>query len=213
MESEKINIFNNETGMPEALELSEKISENFNLEGKNKVYLRLLTEETLSMVRSITGDFKGTFWIEVENEDGKKEITLHLEANTVKNLDPSEKRNLISASSEGKNIFETGIMDKVKNIFEAFLYDVNESFKFQNQYGTGVFDYGILGAEGAEISSAVYSWSMQKYRDSLESQKNLNEINEQAWDELEKSIIANIADDVKIGVKNNIIDLAVIKKF
>jgi hypothetical protein len=42
--------------------------------------------------------------------------------------------------------------------------------------------------------------------------KNSKEEAEDAWDELEKSIIANIADDVIIGVKDNRVTLTAVKK-
>ncbi len=51
---------------------------------------------------------------------------------------------------------------------------------------------------------------MQKYKNDVEAEKNDDP---EAWDELEKSIIANLADDVKVGVLKDKIELVVIKKF
>ena len=35
----------------------------------------------------------------------------------------------------------------------------------------------------------------------------------EAWDELEKSIVANIADEVIVGARTNYVDIIVVKKF
>ena len=58
----------------------------------------------------------------------------------------------------------------------------------------------------------IYTWSMQKYQRGLESMKQDNVEPEEAWDELEKSIVANIADDVLVGIKNNTVELIIKKK-
>ena len=39
------------------------------------------------------------------------------------------------------------------------------------------------------------------------------EENTAAWDELEKSVIASVADDVIVGVKGKHADIIVVKKF
>ncbi len=80
----------------------------------------------------------------------------------------------------------------------------------QNTANPGMFSYGALGAVDDGMSEAVYAWSMQKYKQGVEAEKN-NEPD--AWDELEKSIIANIADDVSVGVLRDKVTLTVSKKF
>jgi len=50
-------------------------------------------------------------------------------------------------------------------------------------------------------------WSLEKY--SEEAKKAQGE----PWDELEKSIIANIADDVLVGVQGKRVDIIVKKAF
>jgi hypothetical protein len=49
-------------------------------------------------------------------------------------------------------------------------------------------------------------WTLNRYRD---AERN----NSEPWDELEKSIIANLADDVVVSVKGNNVEIAIIKKF
>ena len=49
-------------------------------------------------------------------------------------------------------------------------------------------------------------WSLNRY-------KNAAEENGEEWDELEASIIANLADDVIVGIKGSKVDITVKKKF
>ena len=61
--------------------------------------------------------------------------------------------------------------------------------------GTGCTDYACL-------------WSLEQYRNGIERKEN-----SEAWDELEKSVIASVADDVIVGVKGKQADIIIIKKF
>ena len=207
MITEKIKISNNGSGMNEALELTGRIADSMKLEQKNKYRLRLLTEEMLSMIRAITENFTAEFWIE------EKDLNCKLCLKAKSELDYQKRRELISVSTEGKNSAARGIMEKIREIIEAGLNSVEESFALQSEYGTGMFNYGTLGIMDTAMSDAVFSWSMQKYKSEVQSERSQNPVADEAWDELEKSIIANIADDVTVGVRKDSIELTVQKKF
>ncbi|MBQ7570075.1 MAG: hypothetical protein IJT22_04015, partial [Synergistaceae bacterium] len=68
----------------------------------------------------------------------------------------------------------------------------------------------LLGA--MDVQQMMYSWSMSKYKNQVKDNKN-NLAWEEAWDELEKSIIANIADDIQVGVNASQVEIVVIKEF
>ncbi len=51
---------------------------------------------------------------------------------------------------------------------------------------------------------------MQKYKDEIKAQR---EENPDVYDELEKSIIANLADEVSVGVTKSGVELSVQKNF
>lgn len=208
MSTERIKITNTGSGMNSALNLTENFSHTMNLSEKTSSRLRLLTEEMLSMVRSITENFTAEFYIECDDDNVCK---LHLEAKS--DLDYRQRRDLLSVSTEGRNIASLGIMDKIRWIFEAGLVHMEDSFKLQAEFGSGYLDYGMLGSIDSGMSQAVYAWSMQKYKDSVDLQRqnegNLAALD--AWDELEKSIIANIADEVQVGVTRDGAELIVTK--
>ncbi|MBQ7543942.1 MAG: hypothetical protein IJT02_03265 [Synergistaceae bacterium] len=185
----------------EALELTERIAGSIGLTGKEALRLRLLAEEMLNMVQSIAGSFSAEFWIEHEGKD----CTLHLSAKS--ELDYAKRRELLSVSTSGRNTARLGIMEKIRCIFEAGLYGMEEGFALQSEYGPGIAEYGMLSLD-AGMSRAMYAWSMQKYKEDVKAEEDSD-----AWDELEKSIIANIADEVSVGVRRDGVELTVRKNY
>ena len=73
-----------------------------------------------------------------------------------------------------------------------------------------MFNYGAVNIMDSAMADALYSWSMQKYKSEIDAVRSEES---EAWDELEKSIIANIADEVSVGVTKNSVELIVQKKF
>ena len=53
---------------------------------------------------------------------------------------------------------------------------------------------------------------MLEYRNALSENPNQTEATRQAWDELEKSVLANVADEVKVSIKGAEVELTVYKK-
>ena len=211
MNTEKIKISNDGKGLDDALNLAEKFADDLKLKGKNKFCVRLLTEEMFSMFKAITGDFVGDLWIDYDN--GENNYKLHLTAKPSSKLAYEQRRDLLSASSKGNNIASTGLMDKIRGIVEAGMYHFNESIKIQAEYNSGMLDYAAMGSVmNTGISHAIYSWSMQQYKNNVEADKDKNQIALEAFDELEKSIIANIADDVQVGVTKDNAEIIIIKK-
>lgn len=204
MISSKIIISNNGTGMNEALDLTDSTAKTLGLARKEAFHLRLLAEEMMSMVRAITGNFSAEFWLENEGLDCK----LHLSAKS--EMDYKKRKEILSVSTSGKNAARRGIMEKIREILEAGLYGMDESFKLQAEYGTGIFAYGMMDGMDTGMSALMYSWSMQKYKSEL---ADVKKDEPDAWDELEKSIIANIADEVQAGVSKDKVELVIHKNF
>ncbi|MBQ7170384.1 MAG: hypothetical protein IJR63_10845 [Synergistaceae bacterium] len=201
--TEKVKVTNTGSGMPEALSMSEKAAGLLRLSTKDSLRARLLAEETLSMVRTVAGTFSADFWIELE----ERTFTIHLEAKS--ELDYSKRRELLSVSTTGENTAHLGIMDKIRGIIEAGIYGMEESFRLQAEHGVGMMPYGAIGLNDDGMAEAVYAWSMQKYKADVEAEEDDSD----SLDELEKSIIANIADDVQVGIKKDSVSLVVVKKF
>ena len=205
MQTKRIKISSSGAGMNEALELTDSVAETLGLARKESFRLRLLAEELLGMVRAVAGDIDADFWID---GDGRN-CALHVASDKV-SLNYAERSEFLSVSTKGENTAPRGIMEKIRNVIEASLYSLEEGLNIQNEYGSGVFLYGSVGVLDAGMEQAVYAWSMQKYKSEIESARAENP---DEWDELEKSIIANIADDVSVGVRKGNFEITVSKKF
>ena len=72
-------------------------------------------------------------------------------------------------------------------------------------WSSGTFGLGVGYPEGINYS---YFWKLQEYRNSVKKEEQV-----EAWDELEKSVIASLADDVTVGIKGNHAQIVVEKKF
>ena len=204
MTIQRIKISNTGENMNAALDLTEKTAKSMGLSSRDTLRLRLLAEEMMSMVRAITGSFTAEYWLEHEGTTCKLVLSAKSE------LDYGKRSEFLSVSTTGKNTAKTGIMEKIRGIFEAGLYGMEQSFAAQAEYGVGMYSAGMMGAVDAGMTEAIYAWSMQKYRDEVESKRTEYP---DVWDELEKSIIANLADEVSVGVTKNGVELTVQKKF
>ena len=63
------------------------------------------------------------------------------------------------------------------------------------------------------METSGYTWSMRKYKSGIERNRDNSLEADEAWDQLEKSIIANIADEVRISMDGPSVEIIVFKKF
>ena len=191
MKTDVITISSEGNNMEAALAQIDKISVYKGLSHSNTITLRLLTEEVLAMMRAITGDVNGEFWL--EDQDGVYE--LHLLVRTL--VDEKIRGQLLAASSSGKNEAARGFMGKIRSFFEP-------------SSGVPMFSAGFAG--GAPQMFEGYVWSMEDYRDQLRQRHELDQRSgQEEWDELEKSVVANLADDVKVSIRGRNVEMIIIK--
>ena len=210
MQTDKITVKSNGEGREKAIEEAAKFAAYTGLDKTKALRVRLLAEETLGMVEAITGDFVADFWIENEKDCA---VRIHLTAYTC--MDYAKKRDLIDVSSDKKNASAKGFMGKIRQLIENGMYSVDEVGSMQNELGVSMpyMDMGICDTGSvSSLSSYTYMWSLENYRHSIESHQGSGVVYEEAWDELEKSIVANIADDVRVGVRGNNVELIIEKR-
>ncbi|HCH28618.1 MAG TPA: hypothetical protein DEW35_03830 [Ruminococcaceae bacterium] len=81
------------------------------------------------------------------------------------------------------------------------------------------FSLGLMSAAPATSSAARQTmtesiiWSMNKYKTEIDSDRNINTEFKDAWDELEKSIVASIADDVVVKITGSVVEISIKKAF
>lgn len=191
MKSDVVKISRDKDNLNKILIETEKTSKYASLEGKQIIRMRLIAEEFVGMLKELSQDFEGDFWIENENLAFSFVAQLHI--NEI--MDKQTKRKFIEISSDKKNAAAKGVMGKIRDVVENLLYPENA------MYSASFIAY--------QLETAVLlndQWTLNRYRD---AQRN----NQEPWDELEKSIIANLADDVIVSVKGNSVEIAIIKNF
>ncbi len=113
MRSDIIIIDNKGNGLEAALQEAESTARFHELNGKETVQLRMLTEELMGLARSVTGEMAGKFWIDSEG----KSFTLHLSTKT--KMDANKRYQLISSSTSNKNEAAKGFIGMLRDKFET----------------------------------------------------------------------------------------------
>ena len=197
MKSDVIHVTSTGTGTQEALAQADASASFKGLDKKQTMHLRLLTEEMMSLVTELTGEKEADFWIETD----KKGFQLHLHTITVMN---SEKRTqLLATSTSGKNAAAKGVLGKLRDLLERSLEPADGTL--MDYYPAG-WTYNSL--ETSTMMTPATVWSFNQYRDSISKEQS-----EEAWDELEKSIIANLADEVTISISGDMVEMTVFQAY
>ena len=102
-------------------------------------------------------------------------------------------------------------MSKIADIIDTGFLSYNDIMKDQQIYSNGYFiGYGMINE--APLIGEPFVWSLKNYKNSLETFDQEDDHSKEAWDELERSIVASIASDVIVGVKKDSVDLTIIYK-
>jgi len=207
MKSDVIQIYGDLTGSEKTIQAAEKFIQYNNFTGKNAMHIRLLTEELVSMVHGIMDHFKGDLWFESEpDEEG---VLCRICLSTFKSVNEQQEEQFLSVASSGKNENAKGILGKIREAFRvSTMYSTGGSY--MNEYAAANYWYNLGAYSGDLTASAMGTqyWSLQNYRSNLPSEQSAGE----AWDELEKSIVAKLADDVKVWLKTDTTEVVIEKK-
>ena len=199
MRSNVCKIENGTKDLAAILKESEKVAAYNELTHKQTLQLRLICEEIDGMLPNIIDDFNGDFWIDFEDGVCKVNVSLRFDEFTAE-----KKEGLVGIAKNKKNAAAVGIVGKIRSALEDVFLDedavrgadmMSESFYC---YSPDIHDY----------MDYSYQWSLERYRIAVKNNEKTEE-----WDELEKSVIASVADDVIVGVKGKCADIVVIKKF
>lgn len=184
--------------METALEQVEKVAAYKGLSPKAALHLRLLIEEMMSMMRSITGEPEGQFWI----EDSEGEYQLHLRVATRLSIEKREQ--LLSVSASGKNESARGLMGRIREFFD---WGCDEDYDG--------FTSPLMLPDAFEQSSSPmldWEWSMRRYENMLSGRIAQDASAREAWDELEKSVVKHVADDIKVSIRGGSVEMIILKK-
>ena len=182
--------------------LAAKIAVYNELDKKQELKLTLLCEELVEMLPKLLKYGQGSFWI--ENEGKKYMIHALVEADSL--LSSIDRDEILSVSSSGKNAAAVGIMNKIRIAAEIMLANYAQTAGTAGISSPDMhYTYYDMG-QFADPIGYTNEWSLSAYRKSAKS-------DEAAWDELEKSVIANLADDVTVGIIEGKVEIIVVKNF
>ena len=185
----------------------EKVTAYNGLEDKKALRLRLLAEELCGMLPGLVENFSGKFW--AENDGDNYELHVELKADDM-NIDLRDE--LISVSKSGKNAAAKGIMGKIRAIAETMLLVASDptlaipAEEFYDCHGFNM-GFGYIDPVVAMETEYMYSWSLYNYKTAVEEKED------DAYAELERSIVAKLADDIIVGVRSNNVEIIVKKSF
>ena len=180
------------------LKESERVAEYNGFTHKQTLQLRLLCEEIDGMLPNIIDDFDGEMWIDFE--DGVCKITVSIR---IPEFNIDKKEELIGIAKNKKNAAAVGVVGKIRNAIENFFLDEETMKSMALSAGDAEFSNGYY--EGVDYA---YLWRLEEYRSTVKKETQTD-----AWDELEKSVIASASDDVIVGVKGKCAEIVIIKKF
>ena len=198
MQSNICKIENGIRDLDAILKECERVADYNGLSHKQSLQLRLLCEEIDGMLPHIIHDFDGELWIDFN--DGVCKVNVSVQ---IPEFDIDKKEELIRIAKNKTNSAVVGIVGRIRDAIENFFLDEarmeflassSESFGLRNGYSEGV-DY-------------AYLWRLEEYRNTVQQEEQTA-----VWDELEKSVIASVADDVIVGVKGRHANIMIVKKF
>jgi len=185
----------------------EKVTTYNGLEDKKALRLRLLAEELCGMLPGLIENFSGEFWAENDGDDYKLHVELKADDMSIDLRDE-----LISVSKSGKNAAAKGVMGKIRAVAETMLLaasDPDLSVPSEEYYDYCGYNmgFGYIDPTISYETGYVYSWSLFNYKTAVEEKE------EDAYAELERSIVAKLADDIIVGVRGKNVEIIVKKSF
>lgn len=201
MRTEKFIVSGDESRISAALKVIEEFGKGAGLDKKEDLHLRLLAEELFGMLRGIAGETESECGISGE---GKK-IQINLKSQIA--LTQKMREQLISVSTSGKNSATAGFTGKIRTMIANVLLSAEEAIPY------AMVNTAAAYTAGSAYEGAVYVWSMQAYKNEVEKNIAGGKESSAEWDQLEKSIVANIADDIKVSISGKTVQITVFKEF
>ena len=102
-------------------------------------------------------------------------------------------------------------LNPLKKMMPTALSMTNDPVALSAEYGYSYVDVtGFDASMDASPNAALYGWSLKAYRAAVAKNRDSEP---EKWDELEKSITAKLADDVKIFIRGNNVEMVIEKTF
>ncbi len=204
MKTRTIAVTSRGLGIHEALDMTETLGVESGLKQEEVLHLRLLAEELFGLLGGIAGDVEAGYWMEISEKD----FELHMKSFIEMTREIREQ--LLSASSSGENEAAKGFMGKLRDMIAVKLLPSEEG---PSLLASALMNAAWSSPYGNQVVSAADVWSMKDYRRSLEDKIEESTDAKDAWDELEKSVVVSIADEIQISIVASEVEITVFKSF
>ena len=189
-----------------ALLATEKQGEECGLSMKQKLRLRLLAEELIGFIRSLTGDVDALYWIDRQGST----FILHLKADDII-MNKEVREELLSAATSGKNSAAKGFMGKLRDMVASVMTPSAQGPSVLSGLSLGMMSTSSPVGENAGMSS--YIWSLNNYREKVGENAGTGAEFDEASEDLERSIVANLADEVVVSIVGAKVQVDITKAF
>ena len=177
------------------------------LEGKDALHIRLITEELICLVHDIMKGFIGNLWL--ERKDTRQGTLCSVCLSAQRAATPEQEEQLLALASSHRNENSMGLIGRIREAIRLNMQlssggSIPAEYSAEdNWYKLGQGDRGIT--DDAKVGEIL--WSLEQYR------KNLSEKNDasEEVEELERSIIAKLSDEVKIWITNDTTEVIIEK--
>ena len=192
---------NGKEGRMNVLNEVEKTAGYCGLNHKERLQLRLLAEELTGMVEGRIGEYSAKFWIEREQHMYK----LHLELD--RKLSEADEKSLLKTATTNRGQVPTGMMDRIGMFLDNIVR--NQGHKMEQIASGGVVMNGMGSMYAAATQEADgIRWSLTSYTKEVEKEEEPDRM-----DDLERSIIAKLADDIVVRIRGSKAEVIVEKTF
>ena len=106
-----------------------------------------------------------------------------------------------------------------RRIIDGVIYDFVENrdfFDWGSDEDLATYTSPLLLPDAFEYTSSPsldWEWSMARYENALSTQIEQGDQNvREAWDELEKSVVSHVADEVKVSIRSGTVEMIIYKK-
>lgn len=197
MVTNKCVLNGNDEDLKKVLKEVELAADYNQLAHKPSIQLRLLAEEMIGIEKGILGFVRGEFYMENEGNEYK----LYLEAQL--NLEASEREAFVKVSSSKSNEAYKGFKGKLLKVIDSMTGANAAAGGGMSPLASGYMENEVI--TGFQ-SNSLDLWQLTRYE---EESKDNREI----WDEMEKSIVARLADEILISFREGKLTMTVIKAF
>ena len=203
-----------DSGRSDILDEVERMAKDYKLIRRNQLQLRLLAEELICFLQKVPTEYEAAFWIEQRDD----EFELHLKTQIPLGSDNRQKigeYNPLESFDEVNGLMERlcdFFLINVKNYVNTGKNYIDISDKVTSCFcGLGILNWSFE-RYNKRIKDIYSDMNNGKYID-IQKKDILDKMIPAMSDEIDKSIIAQLSDDIYALMQKNNIEIIVQKKF